>query len=134
MRHLLLCSLSLVLGGCALLLPRHDPSQAWVELHAGLQAVQVDGRALQDERYFQVPPGHHELQMRLRFEVAPDDIGGASKPLPRTCLLSLDYAEFAAGQRYRLKAGNRGFRPWALLLDARGQPLARAREGRCGAV
>ena len=133
MRLLLLSPLSLVLGGCALLPVWHDPAQAWIDLAPGLQAVQVDERMLEDSRYFQVPPGRHTLQMRLRFEVAPADTGGA-QALPRTCLLSLDYAEFAAGQRYRLEAGNRGFRPWARLLDNRGQPLVRAREGRCGAV
>lgn len=134
MRQLPLHTLFLLLGGCALWLPRHDPAQAWVDLPRGLQAVQVDGRALQDGRFFQVPPGRHQLQMRLRFEVPAGAIGGTSQALPRTCLLNLDYAEFAAGQRYRLAAGNRGFRPWAQLLDERGQPLARAREGRCGAV
>lgn len=65
---------------------------------------------LEDSRYFQVPPGRHALQMRLRFEVAPADTGGAQAP-PRTCLLELNYAEFNAGQRYRLEAGHRGFRP-----------------------
>ena len=88
---------------------------------------------LEDSRYFQVPPGRHALQMRLRFEVAPADTGGA-QALPRTCLLELDYAEFNAGQRYRLEAGHRGFRPWAQLRDAQDRPLARAREGRCGEV
>lgn len=138
MYRLMLCSLPLLLAGCALWLPRHDPGQAWIELHAGedqqLQALQVDGQALEDARYFQVSPGRHELQVRLQFQVAPGNIGPASQAHPRTCLLSLDYAEFAAGQRYSLKAGSHGFRPWARLYDAHGKPLARAREGRCGKV
>ena len=133
----LLCGLPALLCGCSLLMPRPDPAQAWVELHerqhGRLEAVQVDGQALDDERYFQVPPGRHELQVRLRFEVAPGNTGG-DDALPRTCLLTLDYADFAAGQRYRLKAGSRGFRPWAKLQDEHGANLARAREGRCGAV
>lgn len=133
MRLLLLSPLSLVLGGCALLPAWHDPAQAWIDLEPGLQAVRVDERMLEDSRYFQVPPGRHALQMRLRFEVAPADTGGA-QALPRTCLLELDYAEFNAGQRYRLEAGHRGFRPWAQLRDAQDRPLARAREGRCGEV
>ena len=133
MRPLLLCSMLLVLGGCTLWLPRHDPGQAWIELAPGLQAVAADGRTLEDSRYFQVPPGRHQLSMRLRFEVAPTDIGG-TQALPRTCLLHLDYAEFAAGQRYRLEAGHRGFRPWARLRDGQGRKLASAREGRCGEV
>ena len=133
MRLLLLSPLSLVLGGCALLPAWHDAAQAWIDLAPGLQAVRVDERMLEDSRYFQVPPGRHALQMRLRFEVAPTDTGGA-QALPRTCLLELDYAEFNAGQRYRLEAGHRGFRPWAQLRDAQDRPLARAREGRCGEV
>lgn len=138
MRRPLLCCLPIVLAGCALWLPRHDPSQAWIELRGGedqqLQALQVDGKALEDDRYFQVSPGRHALQVRLQFQVAPDNIGPDSQGRPRTCLLSLDYAEFAAGQRYSLKAGSHGFRPWAKLYDARGRHLARAREGRCGEV
>ena len=102
MRLLLLSPLSLVLGGCALLPAWHDPAQAWIDLAPGLQAVRVDERMLEDSRYFQVAPGRHALQMRLRFEVAPADTGGA-QALPRTCLLELNYAEFNAGQRYRLE-------------------------------
>ncbi|UUY09419.1 hypothetical protein LRS11_05110 [Pseudomonas sp. J452] len=138
MYRLMLCSLPLLLAGCALWLPRHDPGQAWIELHAGeeqqLQALQVDGKDQGDTRYFQVSPGRHELQVRLQFQVAPGNIGPASQGHPRTCLLSLDYAEFAAGQRYSLKAGSHGFRPWVRLYDERAEPLARAREGRCGEV
>ncbi|MBB1518620.1 PA0061/PA0062 family lipoprotein [Aquipseudomonas guryensis] len=138
MYRLMLCSLPLLLAGCSLWLPRHDPGQAWIELHAGedqqLQALQVDGQALEDARYFQVSPGRHELQVRLHFQVAPSNIGPTSQAHPRTCLLSLDYSEFAAGQRYSLKAGSHGFRPWARLYDEHDKPLIRAREGRCGEV
>ena len=137
MRKALYCCLPVLLSGCALWLPRHDPGQAWIELHeredGRLEAVRVDGKVLDDDRFFQVPPGRHELQVRLRFEVAAGNTGG-NQALPRTCLLTLDYADFAAGQRYRLKAGSRGFRPWAQLQDERGERLAQAREGRCGAV
>lgn len=93
----------------------------------------VDERPQADSRYVQLPPGRHRLQLRLNFEVTPANTGG-EQPLPRTCLLSLDYVDFAAGQRYRLESGNRGFSPWARLLDRHDRPLARAVEGRCGAV
>ncbi|WP_252272267.1 hypothetical protein [Pseudomonas subflava] len=136
MRKALFC-LPILLSGCSLWMPRHDPDQAWIDLHGRedgrLQAVQVDGQTLEDDRFFQVPPGRHELQVRLRFAVDASNVG-SDQDLPRTCLLTLDYADFSAGQRYRLKAGSRGFRPWAQLLDERGESLARAREGRCGAV
>ncbi len=137
MRTALIIALPVLLSGCSLLMPRHDPEKAWVELpkyeEGRLEAVQVDGQDLEDDRYFQIAPGRHELQVRMSFEVEAANVG-AEQTLPRTCLLTLDYGDFAAGQRYRLEAGSRGFRPWVQLQDARGESLARAREGRCGAV
>lgn len=138
MRRLLLCCLPFVLGGCTLLGPSHDPSQAWIDLYSDrgetVEAVGVDERSLDDDDYFQVSPGAHALQMRVRFEVAPGNVGIGDEPLPRTCLMTLDYADFAAGKRYRVRTGSRGFRPWAQLYGADGERLARAREGRCGDV
>jgi hypothetical protein len=137
MRPLLLATSLLSLGGCAML-PTPDPSQAWVDLRTSetntLQAAKVDASELEDDRYFQVSPGQHELHMRLQFDVAPTNIGPDSQGLERTCVLKLDYPEFAAGQRYNLVAGSIGFRPWAKLYDQQHQLLARAKEGRCGEV
>lgn len=137
MTHSRLLCLPLLLSGCSLL-PSHDPSQAWVDLnsreHEALQATQVDEKELEDDRFFQIPPGKHELEVRFSFEVDPSNIGPDSQALPRTCLLTLDYDAFTAGERYRLQAGSRGFRPWAQLYNAQGERLARAREGRCGEV
>ncbi|MBC9252951.1 hypothetical protein A9179_22040 [Pseudomonas alcaligenes] len=138
MRRLLLSCLPVLLTGCALLPPRHDPNQAWIELHSSadeqLQALQVDEKPLDDDRFFQVSPGQHELQVRFQFEVDPSNIGPQSEARARTCLLTIAYADFAAGGTYRLEADSRGFRPRVQLYDARGQQLARAREGRCGEV
>ncbi|MCY1269557.1 hypothetical protein D9M68_245940 [compost metagenome] len=125
----------LALGGCSLL-PRHDPSQAWIDLHTNpdseLRAAEVDDRPLDDHRYFQIEPGSHELLARLQFAVEGHDVGPTSAALPRNCQLRLKYGDFAAGQRYKLVAGNIGFRPWAKLYDAQNQVLATGREGRCG--
>ncbi len=137
MRHSPLYCLFPLLGACSLF-PRHDPSQAWIDLDGPtdevVQATRVDTRALDDERYFQVSPGEHALQVRLQFEVDPSNIGPDSAGLSRTCLLTLDYDGFDAGRRYRLDTGSAGFRPWAKLYDETGAPLAQAREGRCGDV
>jgi len=137
MRIFLLFLAFLGLGGCAWL-PAHDPNQAWVDLHTRpsneLLAVEVDDKPLDDSRFFQVSPGAHQLQARLRFDVAASNIGGDSEPLPRDCQLVLDYAGFNAGQRYRLEAGNIGFRAWSKLYDEQNRVLARGREGRCGAL
>lgn len=138
MRPMLLFCLLLTLSGCAQLWLRHDPNMAWVDLQPGkgqqLGFAQVDGHDLGDADYVQLSPEHHQLQVRLHFEVAADNVGTPGQVLPRTCLLHLEYAGFNAGQRYWLVAGSRGFRPWAKLRDAQGNTLAKAREGRCGAV
>lgn len=137
MRRLMLSSLPVLLAGCSLL-PRHDPGQAWVDLDSAeneqLQALQVDEKPLDDDRFFQVSPGQHELQVRFQFEVDPSNIGPQSEALARTCLLTIDYADFAAGGLYRLEADSFGFRPLVQLVDAQGRKLARGREGRCGEV
>jgi hypothetical protein len=135
MRTPLVFAAALSLGGCAWL-PPHDPQQAWVELHtqqpSELLAAEVDDQALDDRRFFQVSPGAHELQAHLRFSVDASNIGPHSQALPRNCQMLVKYADFDAGQRYRLEAGNIGFRPWSKLYDAQNQLLARGREGRCG--
>src|SRR5690606_23830876 len=61
------------LAGCSLWMPKPDPTQAWIELaphqETDLQALAVDGRRLDDDRYFQVQPGSRTLDMRYRFQV-----------------------------------------------------------------
>jgi hypothetical protein len=137
MRPLLLATGLLTLGGCTQM-PTPDPSQAWVDLRTEeantFQAAKVDTRDLDDDRFFQVSPGQHELHMRLQFAVEPTNIGPDSQGLERTCVLKLDYPEFAAGQRYKLEAGSIGFRPWAKLYNQQHTLLARAQESRCGEV
>jgi len=135
MRVFLLFPGLLALAGCNLLLPRHDPSQAWIELNAevpySLRASEVDRKALDEHRFFQISPGTHELGMRYRFEVAGSNIGPGSAPYERDCLIRLTYKEFAAGQRYSLEVGKVGFRPWARLYDERRQEVASGRESGC---
>lgn len=137
MRTPLLITALLGLGGCAWL-PPHDPSQAWVDLYTRspneLLAVAVDDKSLDDSRFFQVSPGAHQLMAQLRFNVTASNVGGGSEPLPRDCRLILEYGHFRAGQRYRLEAGNIGFRAWSKLYDAQNRVLARGREGRCAAL
>ncbi|WP_120997089.1 hypothetical protein JQR85_19065 [Stutzerimonas urumqiensis] len=135
--RLLLTLLPLVLlGGCSLWMPRHDPDQAWVtlapEADTHLHALEVDDAALDDHRFFQVSPGSHTLGVLYRFQVAPENVGGAAGPLERECLLVVEFPEFKAGDRYRLEAGGHGFRPWAKLYDQHDFLLARGSEQGCG--
>ncbi|MGE1081996.1 hypothetical protein ACQJ0O_07130 [Pseudomonas shirazensis] len=110
----------LLLSGCSTL-PDADPNKAWVDLEpsddTALHAVQVDERDWQDNRYFEVEPGKHELTVRYQFPVAPSNIGPVAEPLWRDCQLNVDFKDFNAGQRYSLQAGSIGFRPWLKLYD-----------------
>lgn len=58
------------LGACASPLPPKDPKQAWVDLYTMtpgrvIMADRLDGKRLDDGRYFQVTPGKHELIVRF---------------------------------------------------------------------
>jgi len=138
MRPLLLAGSLFSLGGCGLLMPAPDPSQAWIDLKtrtdSKLHAAEVDAKPWGDGRYFQVNPGAHELKVRFQFAVDASNIGPDSEPHQRDCKLELHYGEFAAGNRYQLEAGSIGFRPWAKLYDSQRRLLGRAREMRCGGV
>ena len=138
MRHCLLLPLLALLGACAGPLPAVDPQQAWIELSSVpgnvLMADRLDGRPVNDGRYFQVSPGAHELQVRLQFEVPSGGHDGMAELQTRTCRLHLRFGSFVAGQRYRLKAGQQGYRPWARLYDSQQQVLVRGKTLRCGSV
>ncbi|KTT31833.1 hypothetical protein [Pseudomonas rhizoryzae] len=140
MRRLCLLLPVLFLSACSLWpLPKPDPAQAWIDLDsdgkAKLEALSADRKELEDKRYFQVWPGSHDLQVRYQFEVQPTNIGAqVADPLSRTCLVTLNYKQFAAGERYRLEAGQTGWRPWARLYDERNQEVAHSTASRCGDV
>ena len=138
MPRILTCSLLLLLIACSQPLPAADPAKAWIDLQtvAGnqLSAKAVDGRDWAQGRFFEVEPGKRNLQVRLQFDIS----GGAGREhsggiQTRTCILSLDYDHFQAGQRYRLKAGQVSRRGWVRLYDSQGQLLSRGRQLRCGA-
>lgn len=61
-------------GACASPLPPVDPKQAWVDLYTMtpgrvIMADRLDGKRLDDGRYFQVTPGKHELVVRFDYEI-----------------------------------------------------------------
>lgn len=137
MRRLIpiIASLSL-LGACASPVPPSDPRQAWVELYATasdlLMAEELDGERLDDGRYFQVPPGAHELIVRFQFEVPGGGWNLMAEPVQRTCEIRVRYAGFAAGQRYRLEARPLVTQAQAWLYDGQRKVLARGKLLRCG--
>lgn len=137
MRYLALLFGASFLGACASPLPARDPAQAWVELYASagtlLMADRLDGQRLNDGRYFQVPPGAHELQARFQFETSGGaGLDGVYEPRQITCEIRLRYADFAAGQHYRLEARPLVMKAQAWLYDGQRSLLARGQVPRCG--
>lgn len=134
MREIFLLAAALTLTGC-MGLPKPDPNQAWVDLQVpkdnALHAQEVDAQALDDNRYFEVEPGSHELTVRYQFTVAPSNIGPQAAPLSRDCQLNIKYSNFNAGERYQLEAGSLGFTPWAKLYDQQRRLVGRAQPAGC---
>lgn len=137
MRYFLLLVGLAILSACASSVPPRDPAQAWVELHASagtlLMASRLDGERLNDGRYFQLPSGAHELEARFQFEVSSGGgLDGSAEPRQITCEIRVRYAEFVAGQRYRLEARPLAMTAQAWLYDEQRNVLARGKVMRCG--
>lgn len=118
-KPIMLIALS-TLGACASPLPPSDPKQAWIDLYTItpgrlVMADRLDGKRLDDGRYFQVSPGRHELVVRFDFEVYSG--GFTTDPTERTCYLTVKYDNFEAGHRYRLEARAPVMQPTVYLYD-----------------
>jgi hypothetical protein len=127
MRHLFIVLLACLLGACASTpVPPHNPQMAWVELFTRtgelVMADRLDGKRLDDGRYFQVTPGAHELRIRFDYRVSYGSLW--NDPQNRTCYLRVHYHDFKAGQVYRLEGWVLGVEPEARLQDANQQIIA----------
>ncbi|OAE11022.1 hypothetical protein AZH11_23050 [Pseudomonas simiae] len=139
MRQLLLPVTALFLSACASTpLPPVDPHQAWVDFATPtpgaklVMAQRLDGKNLNDGRFFQVPPGSHELMVRFDFEVPTGgSLGGLSQTQDRTCFMTLQYDSFQPGQRYVLEGRSLGFTPNIRLYNTARQLLAQERSVNC---
>ncbi|MDG9852336.1 DUF2057 domain-containing protein [Pseudomonas nitroreducens] len=119
-----------LLAGCASPLPAHDPQLAWIDLYTAagrtLMAERLDGKSVNDGRYYQVTPGRHELLVRFQYEIpSGGGMGAMSDPSELTCRVKVTYDDFAAGQRYRLELRPQLRSALALLTDASGQLVAK---------
>ncbi|MDF3931699.1 hypothetical protein [Pseudomonas citronellolis] len=131
MRTLALLLPLALLGACAGPLPAHDPQLAWVDLYTqpanSVTAQRLDGEVLRDGRFFQVPAGKHELEVRFQYDI-PGGGGGlamSDDTSQITCRVWITYEHFAPGQRYRLELRPQLRKALALLTDANGQLVAR---------
>ena len=70
MRNLAFFLMLPLLHACAAPLPKPDPNLAWVDVRAvpvgDISADRLDGKRLDDARYFQVGRGAHELDLRYQ--------------------------------------------------------------------
>lgn len=139
MRPLLFAAAALLLSACTTTpVPSADPQQAWVDFITPtpgaklVMAQRLDGKNLEDGRYFQIPTGAHELMVRFDFEVpAGGGLGGLSQMQYRTCFMTLQYDHFQAGQRYVLEGRSLAFTPNIRLYDSARQLLAEERSVNC---
>ena len=136
MRTFLLVLTVCLLSACASTpIPPANPSMAWVDLETQtgklVMAERLDNQRLTDGRYFQVTPGSHELMVRFDYEVFIGGMSQFSNPQERLCYLTLDYADFQPGQRYRLQARSLGFNAYARLFNAEGKVVAEERLVNC---
>ncbi|KAF2408919.1 hypothetical protein ACMSI6_01940 [Pseudomonas antarctica] len=139
MRQFMLPVAALFLSACASPpIPPVDPQQAWVDFTTPtpgaklVMAQRLDGKNLNDGRFFQVPPGRHELMVRFDFEVPTGgSLGGLSQTQDRTCFMTLQYDNFQAGQRYVLEGRSLAFTPNIRLYNAARQLLAEERSVNC---
>lgn len=117
--------------------PEADPQQAWVSLHSApgdsLLASRLDGQRLSDGRYFQVTPGEHSLEARFQFERSARGGGDfGTQTTQVTCYVRVRYADFGAGQRYRMEARPLLMKAQVWLYDDQRQVLTRGDVLRCG--
>ncbi|MGN7741018.1 PA0061/PA0062 family lipoprotein [Pseudomonas sp. 22526] len=121
-------SLVLLLSACAGPMPQPDPKEAWISLEeegpSDLMAERVDGKNVDDGRYFEVQPGAHRLDVTL-FE----EVGGDSNQVD--CRGHVSYPNFQAGEHYKLVESTLGTEVRARLLDAQGKQVARVRDFEC---
>lgn len=121
------------IGACTTpALPKPDPDQAWIEVSAPpgvqLSAMRHNNQILRDGRYFQVQP--QQLQ-RLLVRVTYDK-GGSTLDSQRRCEALISYADFVAGERYKIRARANGWFVTVWLENAQGQRLKNADSVECG--
>lgn len=127
--------LALTLSGCASPLPPHDPGMAWVDMTAQTTDIfmsdRLDGKRTYDGRYFQVPPGEHELEANYEFEVSGGGLSLFGDTQTMRCTLVVQYDNFEAGKRYLFQARSLGFTPQGWLRDEQRNVLVEAEAEHC---
>lgn len=127
---LLIPMLSLValLSACAGPMPKADPSEAWISLQeepqGSLLAEDVDGKRLNDGRYFEVAPGAHKLDVTLFVD-------GAGDSNQEDCHARVNFDQFKAGEHYKLVESSLGLEYRASLFDSHGNQVGKTKDFNC---
>ena len=87
-------------------------------------AERVDGKNINDGRYFEVTPGAHRLDVTL-FEGATGDENQVD------CQGKVNYTGFKAGERYQLIESSLGPEISARLVDGHGKEVAHTADFTC---
>ncbi|MGF6114016.1 hypothetical protein HKK52_13045 [Pseudomonas sp. ADAK2] len=127
---LLIPGLSLVclLSACAGPMPKPDPGMAWIGLQEeapnDMLAERVDGKRIDDGRFFEVAPGAHDLAVTL-FEMPSGDSN------QEDCEGKVSYPQFKAGEHYQLVESSLGEEVRARLEDSHGKQVAQTGDFQC---
>mgnify|MGYP001439565841 CR=1 FL=1 len=117
-----------LLSGCAGPMPKPDAREAWVgfreEPDAVLLAANLDGKRLDDGRYFEVPPGKHRLDMTLIV----DGVGDNDE---QNCSASVNFGQFKPGAHYKLVESSLGQDYSINLEDNTGKQLGHTASVTC---
>jgi hypothetical protein len=117
-----------LLSACAGSIPNADPSEAWIGLQEDpsgvLMAEDLDGKRLNDGRYFEVKPGAHKLDVSLIVAGSGDD--GQTD-----CQTGIKFDQFKAGEHYTLIESSLGDDYSVKLEDSQGRQLGHSKHFTC---
>lgn len=117
-----------LLSACAGPMPKPDPDMAWIGLQQeapnDMLAERVDGKRINDGRFFEVTPGAHDLAVTL-FEIPSGDSN------QQDCEGKISYNQFKAGEHYTLVESSLGREVSARLEDSHGKQVAQTRGFQC---
>lgn len=120
--------LAFLLSACAGPMPKADPSEAWIGLQdeapSDMLAEKVDGRKIDDGRFFEVPPGAHKLDVML----VETPWGDGNQ---QDCSGEVSYNQFKAGEHYQLVESSLGQEINARLMDSHGKQVAETGDFQC---
>ncbi len=91
---------------------------------ADLLAEKVDGKSINDGRFFEVTPGAHKLDVML-VEIP---VGDGNQ---EDCSGQVSYQQFRAGEHYKLVESSLGQEVSARLVDSHGKEVAHTGDFQC---